>query len=74
MTDQEFQVKIDEETQNIKELGELKVPYNPELGRWHEDNRAFEIHQVNIRDAYWRRRMLIAKIENLDESETAQVY
>ena len=49
----EIKRKIDEETQRIAALQASFPPYDSSLGRWHENNRAYEIHSVELRDAYW---------------------
>lgn len=68
--------QIAAQTQLIEELenGYKDVEYFPELGRHHKSNRKFNIHHTNVRDAYWRRRMLVAKLENFDLNETAKLY
>jgi hypothetical protein len=66
--------QIEDKTKLIKELENKKVPYDNSKGRWHESNIAYETNYVSIRDAYWKRRMLIAKLEGLDTNETAKVY
>jgi len=71
---QEILMKIEKETQLIAELEANKPEWYPELGRWHEKNREYEIHSVEIRDAYWRRRMLQTRLEGGDLAITAQVY
>ena len=66
--------KIAQETQNIETL-EASYPESfPQFGRYHEKNRPFEVHHTKVRDAYWRRRMLTARKENLDLDATAKIY
>ncbi len=57
--------KIEAETKLIAELESSSPKWYPELCRYHEDNKPWEIHQTAIRDAYWRRRMFIAEKEGL---------
>lgn len=67
--------QIAEQTALIAEL-ESSYPdsYDPSAGRHAKVNRPTEIHHTKVRDAYWRRRMLIAKRDDLDEQATAAVY
>lgn len=68
----ELQNKIDAETALIKELEGSYPPYNQD--RYSPERRAFEIHDTKVRDAYWRRRMLITKRDGGDLNQTAKVY
>ena len=57
--------EIAEQTKLIKELEASYPPYG---------TPDFEIHHIKVRDAYWSRRMMIAKRDGDDLLETAKVY
>ena len=65
---------IEQQTEIIEQLMSSYPVYHSELGRWSPENRAFELHDVKVRDAFWQRRMLIAELEGLDLEETAKVF
>ncbi len=69
-----LQDKIIAETKLIAELESNRPEYHSGCGRYSEENKPWELHSVAIRDAYWRRRMLITKLEGGDETVTAQIY
>lgn len=69
-----IQEKIAKENQLITELESSYPPYDSTLGRWHDNNRAYEIHYTKIRDCYWRKRMLETQLEGGDLNAAAQIY
>lgn len=66
--------EYDEQTALIEALKQSYPKYDADAGRWAEVNRPYELHHIKIRDAYWRRRMLAAKLNGEDVKITAQVY
>ncbi len=66
--------QIDEETNLIRTLENSYPEYVSKAGRYSPENRAFELHHTNVRDAYWRRRMLIAELENLSIQSALKCY
>lgn len=69
-TDQQIQA----ETDLIKQLETSYPPFDAKVGTYHPTNTPWHIHHTKVRDAYWRRRMLIAKRDGLNIDATAQVY
>jgi hypothetical protein len=69
-----IQKQIDQITQEIKLAEKSYPPRDATAHRWADINRPYELHCVKIRDLYWKRRMLIAKRDDLDTQETAKVY
>lgn len=66
--------RIKEETLNIIRL-ERSYPMIDESVHFYDPkNLPYHIHHTATRDAYWRRRMLIAERDGLSKSETAKVY
>ena len=75
--ERDYNAEIDEQTKLIAELEASFPPYYKDLGRWHKDNGPLEAHYVRVRDAYWKRRMLIEKRDGASEEElrvTASYY
>ncbi len=66
MNPEELQRKIQEESDKIATL-EKSYP-----DEWH--SREWWIHHTEVRDAYWRRRMLTTQLEGGDINQTAEVY
>lgn len=64
-TKEELETKIEEETKLIKELESSYPKYDDSVSKWHENNNGYYTHHTKVRDAYWRRRMYIAKLEVL---------
>lgn len=62
----DYAALIEAETKLIAEL-ESSYPKEFKSLEWYQ-------HHTKCRDAYWRRRMLIAERDGLDKHETAKVY
>jgi hypothetical protein len=69
-----IQEKIDEETANIKKLEETYPPCDFSKSDYDEVNKPYLLHHIEVRDAYWRRRMLIAERDGLDKDEISRIY
>ncbi|RDJ35716.1 MAG: hypothetical protein DWQ19_12935 [Crenarchaeota archaeon] len=74
MQKKELKQQIEEQTALIAELEKSFPKRDDTVDRWHENNRPYEIHHVKVRDAYWKRRMLITRLEEGAVSKTAAVY
>jgi hypothetical protein len=70
----ELNKQIEEQTALIKELEKSYPKLDNSVGFYDAANTQWHIHHTELRDAYWRRRMLIAKRDGIDENETAKVY
>ncbi|MCB0539976.1 MAG: hypothetical protein KDE33_20835 [Bacteroidetes bacterium] len=66
-TKKELKCQIQEETDLIARL-EASYP-DVVIG-----SREWFIHHTKVRDAYWRRRMLLDQLEGRSSEETAKVY
>lgn len=77
-TKEELIAKIEEETANIKRLEASYPTYVQDGGRYSQENRAWEIHHTEVRDAYWRRRIAQDRLDGTSEDviakTTATVY
>lgn len=62
----ELELAIQLETQRLQSL-ENSYPKDSENIEWRN-------HHTAVRDSYWRRRMLITKLEDGDFGEMTQVY
>jgi len=64
--------QIEEQTKLIEEL---ENSYPELVGKMYSDeNYKWHIHHTKVRDAYWKRRMLIAEKKGLNEEQTARIY
>lgn len=67
MDKENFNLKIQEETDLIKKLEKEYPKLDSSVHFYHKKNTAWHIHHTKVRDAYWRRRRLIAKRDGLED-------
>lgn len=65
-TREKLELRIEEETKLIKDL-ESSYPKYDLVNKWSKNNLEYHRHHTKVRDTYWRRRILIAKLEGLPE-------
>ncbi|RJQ30299.1 hypothetical protein C4565_00510 [Candidatus Parcubacteria bacterium] len=73
-TPEELNKLIDKETELIKTLEKTYPVMEDPSNRYSHKNLPWEIHHTKVRDAYWRRRMLLTELGGGDLNKTAEVY